>query len=53
MLLDREKSTMFRAEQGVAEGCRLSPISFSVIIEQAELEVQFSMWLEGWCNAVC
>ena len=31
-LLDREKSSVFSVEQGVAQGCSLSPILFSVFI---------------------
>ena len=30
VLLDGEKSNMFSVEQGVAQGCSLSPILFSV-----------------------
>ena len=30
MLLDGEKLKMFSVEQGVAQGCSLSPILFSV-----------------------
>ena len=44
-----EKSAMFSVEQGVAQGCSLSPILFSVFIndllkdvEQAELGIQLS-----------
>ena len=32
VLLDGEKSASFRVEQGVAQGCSLSPILFSVLI---------------------
>ena len=49
VLLEGEKSAMFSVEQGVARGCSLSPILFSVFIndllkdvEQAELGVQLS-----------
>ena len=46
MLLEGEKSAMFSVEQGVAQGCSLSPILFSVFINdllkdvvQAELGI--------------
>ena len=49
VLLEREKSDSFNVEQGVAQGCSLSPILFSVFIndllkevEQAELGIQLS-----------
>ena len=49
MLLEGEKSAMFSVEQAVAQGCSLSPILFSVFIndllqdvEQAELGIQCS-----------
>ena len=49
VLLKGEKSAMFSVEQGVAQGCSLSPILFSVFIndllkdvEQAELGIQLS-----------
>ena len=49
VLLEGEKSVMFSVEQGVAQGCSLSPILFSVFIndllkdvEQAELGIQLS-----------
>ena len=49
MLLEGEKSAMFSVEQGVAQGCSLSPILFSVFINdllkdvvQAELGIQLS-----------
>ena len=43
VLLEGEKSAMFSVEQGVAQGCSLSPILFSVFInEQAELGIQLS-----------
>ena len=32
LLLEGEKSSTFRVEQGVAQGCSLSPILFSVFI---------------------
>ena len=32
MLLEGEKSAMFSVEQGVAQGCSLSPILFSVFL---------------------
>ena len=49
VLLEGEKSAMFSVEQGEAQGCSLSPILFSVFIndllkdvEQAELGIQLS-----------
>ena len=49
VLLEGEKSDSFNVEQGVAQGCSLSPILFSVFIndllkevEQAELGRQLS-----------
>ena len=46
---------MFRLEQGVAQGCSLSPILFSVfllkVVEQAKLGVQLSS--EDWRNVIC
>ena len=49
VLLEGEKSDSFNVEQGVAQGCSLSPILFSVFIndllkevEQAELGIQLS-----------
>ena len=33
VLLEGEKSTTFTLEQGVAQGCSLSPILFSVFID--------------------
>ena len=49
VLLEGEKSATFSVEQGVAQGCSLSPILFSVFIndllkdvEQAELGIQLS-----------
>ena len=49
VLLEGEKSAMFSVEQGVAQGCSLSPILFSVFIndllmdvEQAELGIHLS-----------
>ena len=49
VLLEGEKSVMFNVEQGVVQGCSLSPILFSVFIndllkdvEQAELGIQLS-----------
>ena len=47
--LEGEKSDSFNVDQGVAQGCSLSPILFSVFIndllkevEQAELGIQLS-----------
>ena len=49
VLLEGEKLDLFNVEQGVAQGCSLSPILFSVFIndllkevEQAELGIQLS-----------
>ena len=49
VLLEGEKSDSFNVDQGVAHGCSLSPILFSVFIndllkevEQAELGIQLS-----------
>ena len=49
VFLEGEKSAVFRLEQGVAHGCSLSPMLFSVFIndllkevEQAKLGVQLS-----------
>ena len=49
MLLEGEKSKTFSLEQGMAQGCSLSPILFSVFIndllievEEAGLEVQLN-----------
>ena len=40
VLLDGEKSNMFNVEQGVAQGCSLSPILFSVFINDLLKEVE-------------
>ena len=49
VLLEGEKSEVFNVEQGVAQGCSLSPILFSVVIngllvavEQAGLGIELS-----------
>ena len=49
VLLEGQKSDSFNVDQGVAQGCSLSPILFSVFIndllkevEQAELGIQLS-----------
>ena len=49
VLLEGEKSAMFSVEHGVAKGCSLSPVLFSVFIndllkdvEQADLGIQLS-----------
>ena len=46
VVLKGEKSSVFRLEQGVAQGCSLSPILFSVFLlkvaEQAKLGIQLS-----------
>ena len=46
VFLEGEKSAVFRLEQGVAQGCSLSPILFSVfindllkVVEQAKLSL--------------
>ena len=40
VLLEREKSTTFTLEQGVAQWCSLSPILFSVFIDDLLREVE-------------
>ena len=40
VLLDGEKSSVFSVEQGVAQGCSLSPILFSVFINDLLREVE-------------
>ena len=40
VLLDGERSEAFDVEQGVAQGCSLSPISFSVFINGLLREVE-------------
>ena len=40
VLLDGEKSASFSVEQGVAQGCSLSPIPFSVFINDLLKEVE-------------
>ena len=40
VLLEGEKSNMFSVEQGVAQGCSLSPILFSVFINDLLKEVE-------------
>ena len=40
ILLDGEKSTTFRLEQGVAQGCILSPILFLVLINDLLKDVE-------------
>ena len=39
VLLEGEKSSTFSVEQGVAQGCRLSPILFSVFISDLLEEI--------------
>ena len=55
VLLDGEKSRMFTVEQGMAQGCSLSPVLFSVFmngllkeVEEAGVGVQLS---SGKCIA--
>ena len=40
VLLEGEKSDTFSLEQGVAQGCSLSPILFSVFINDLVIEVE-------------
>ena len=40
MLLEGEKSEAFSLEQGVAQGCSLSPILFTVFINDLLVEVE-------------
>ena len=40
VLLEGEKSSTFTLEQGVAQGCSLSPILFSVFIDDLLREVE-------------
>ena len=40
VLLDGEKSNTFKVQQGVAQGCSLSPILFSVFINNLLKEVE-------------
>ena len=51
MLLEGERSERFNVDQGVAQGCSLSPILFSIFIndllkevEQAKLGMEFKRW---------
>ena len=44
VLLEMEKSDMFKIEQGVAQGCSLSPILFSVFINDLLKEVYRTEW---------
>ena len=60
VLLEGEKSDLFNVDQGVAQGCSLSPILFSVFIndllkevEQAELGIQLSSGKTIGGNVVC
>ena len=55
VLLEGDKSDSFNVDQGVAQGCSLSPILFSVFIndllkevEQAELGIQLSSGKTFW-----
>ena len=50
VLLEGKKSTTFSLEQGVAQGCSLSPIIFSVFIDDLLREVEkadLGIQLEG------
>ena len=47
VLLEGEKLDMFTIEQGVAQGCSLSPILFSVFVNDLLKEVN------SWRNVVC
>ena len=40
VLVDGEKSSVFSVGQGVAQGCRLSPILFSVFMNYLLREVE-------------
>ena len=61
VLLEGEQSAAFSIEQGVAEGCSLYPVLFSVFIngllkgvEQAELGIELSNGARmGGVHAVC
>ena len=55
VLLEGEKSDSFNVDQGIAQGCSLSPILFSVFmndllkeVEQAELGIQLSSGKIFW-----
>ena len=55
VLLEGEKSNSFNVEQGMAQGCSLSPILFSVFmndflkeVKQAELGIQLSSGKTFW-----
>ena len=42
VFLEGERSAEFRLEQGVAQGCSLSPILFSVFINESRLSMGYS-----------
>ena len=52
VFLEGEKSAVFRLEQGVAQGCSLSPILFSVFINPRRMRSEgYSSW--SVCLSVC
>ena len=53
VLLEGEKSNMFSVEQGVAQGCSLSPILFSVFINDLLKEVEEAGVGVQLCNDGC
>ena len=60
VFLEGEKLDSFNVEQGMAQGCSLFPILFSVFmndllkeVEQVELGIQLSSGKTVWRNFVC